>query len=149
MVDYFQGDAAALGLVEGARGVAVEGGPGVGVDLCFQRGLQGAVGVVGAQEIGVANKEALFVVVGVDEPAVDAVGIALATSPVCGLKTSTPFTFTCSLPSFSGIRVMSGSPKTTNRLPLPVFFNSPTMCRSAFMRALSTGMQPSLVNSAE
>jgi hypothetical protein len=34
---------------------------------------------------------------------------------------------------------MSGSPKMTNRLPLPVFFRSSAMCRSAFMRALSTG----------
>jgi hypothetical protein len=34
---------------------------------------------------------------------------------------------------------MSGSPKITNRLPLPVFFKSSAMCRSAFMRALSTG----------
>src|SRR5437773_4230201 len=28
----------------------------------------------------------------------------------------------------------------TNRLPLPVFLRSSAMCRSAFMRALSTGM---------
>ena len=42
---------------------------------------------------------------------------------------------------------MSGSPKMTNRLPLPVFFRSSAMCRSAFMRALSTGMRPSLSNS--
>ena len=44
---------------------------------------------------------------------------------------------------------MSGSPKMTNRLPLPVFFRSSAMCRSAFMRAFSTGMRPSLLNSAE
>ena len=43
---------------------------------------------------------------------------------------------------------MSGSPKITNRLPLPVFFRSPAMCRSAFMRAFSTGTRPSLSNSA-
>ena len=29
-------------------------------------------------------------------------------------------------------------------IPLPVFFRSSAMCRSAFMRALSTGMRPSL-----
>ena len=44
---------------------------------------------------------------------------------------------------------MSGSPKMTKRLPLPVFFKSSAMCRSAFMRALSTGMRPSLLNSDE
>ena len=31
---------------------------------------------------------------------------------------------------------MSGSPKMTKRLPLPVFFSSPAIWRSAFMRAL-------------
>jgi len=44
---------------------------------------------------------------------------------------------------------MSGSPKMTNRLPLPVFFRSAAMCRSAFIRALSTGTAPSLLNSVE
>src|SRR5262249_15527343 len=45
------------------------------------------------------------------------------------------------------MRSMSGSPKMTKRLPLPVALRSSAMCRSAFMRALSTGMRPSLVNS--
>ena len=36
--------------------------------------LQRAVRVVGAEEVGVADEEALFVVVGIDEPAGDAVG---------------------------------------------------------------------------
>ncbi len=44
----FYGDAAGLGFVEGARGVAVQGGPGFFVDLGFEGGFQGAVGVVGA-----------------------------------------------------------------------------------------------------
>ena len=42
---------------------------------------------------------------------------------------------------------MSGSPKMTNRFPLPVFFRSPAMWRSAFMRALRMGMRPSFLNS--
>ena len=71
----------------------------------------------------------------------------LARIPVWGLKTSTPFTFTRSLPSFSLIRSMSGSPKMTKRLPLPVFLRSSAMCKSAFIRALSTGMRPNLLNS--
>lgn len=44
------------------------------VDFRFQRGLESAVGVVGTEEVGVADEEAFFVVVGVDEPAGDAVG---------------------------------------------------------------------------
>ncbi len=70
----FYGDAAGLGFVEGAGGVAVQGGPGFFVDLGFQRCFQGAVGVVLAEEVGVADEEAFFVVVGVDEPAGDAFG---------------------------------------------------------------------------
>ena len=42
---------------------------------------------------------------------------------------------------------MSGSPKMTKRLPLPVFLRSSAMWRSAFMRALRTGTRPSLLNS--
>ena len=48
--------------------------PGFCVDLGFERGLQRAVGIVRAEEVGVADEEAFFVVVGVDEPAGDAVG---------------------------------------------------------------------------
>ena len=124
-----------------------EGSPMLRVDLGLQRGLQRAVGVVRAEEVGVADEEALLVVVGVDEPAGDAVGAVADDLAGLGLNTSTPLTFTRSLPSFSSSSVMSGSPKMTKRLPLPVFFRSSAMCRSAFMRALSTGMRPSLVNS--
>ena len=46
--------------------------PGVLVDLGAEGGLQGLVGVASAQEVGVADEEALLVVVGVDEPAGDA-----------------------------------------------------------------------------
>ena len=63
-----------LRLVERSRRVAVQRRPGFFVDLRFQRGLQRAVGIVGAEEVGVADEEAFFVVVGVDEPAGDAVG---------------------------------------------------------------------------
>jgi hypothetical protein len=47
---------------------------------------------------------------------------SLRTAPVLGWKKSTPFTFKRNLQSFSLAMVMSGSPKMTNRLPLPVFF---------------------------
>ena len=40
MVDDFNCDAAGVGFLEGAGGVAVEGGPGVGVDLGFESGLK-------------------------------------------------------------------------------------------------------------
>ena len=43
-VDCLHGDAPAPRLLEGPRRVAVEGGPGVGVDLCLQRRLQSTIG---------------------------------------------------------------------------------------------------------
>ena len=65
---------------------------------------------------------------------------SLRTSPVVGWKTSTPLirTWIRVPPAASppaGRMSMSGSPKMTNRLPLPVFFSSSAMWRSAFMRA--------------
>jgi hypothetical protein len=45
------------------------------VDFGLQRRFQRTVWVVGAKKIGVANEEALFVVVSVDEPAGDAISI--------------------------------------------------------------------------
>jgi hypothetical protein len=71
VVDDFYCDPALLRLIEGAGGVAVQRGPGFLVDLGFEGGFQGAVGVVGSEEVGVADEEAFLVVVGVDEPAGD------------------------------------------------------------------------------
>ena len=74
VVDDLHGDAAGFGFVQRAGYVAAEGGPGFFVDLGFERRLERLVGIIRAQEVGVADEEALFVVVGVDEPAGDAIG---------------------------------------------------------------------------
>lgn len=74
MVDHLHRDAAGSGFGEGAGGVAAQGGPGVFVDFGAEAGFEGGVGVVGAEEVGLADEEALFVIVGVDEPAGDAFG---------------------------------------------------------------------------
>ena len=71
VVDDFDGDAAGGGFFEWARGVAVQRCPGVGVDLGFERGLERLVGIVGAEEVGVAHEKVFLVVVGVDEPTGD------------------------------------------------------------------------------
>lgn len=52
----------------------MQAGPGFCVDLGLEGGFQGFVGIVGAEEVGVAHEEALFVVVRVDKPAGDALG---------------------------------------------------------------------------
>jgi len=69
-------DPAGFGAVERAGDVAVERGPGFLVDLGAQRGCQRFVRVLGAEEVGVADEETLLVVVGVDEPGGDALGVA-------------------------------------------------------------------------
>ena len=69
VVDDFDGDAAGFRFGEGSGGVAVEARPGFLVDFGPERRLQRLVGVGrGAEEIGVADKEALLVVIGVDGP---------------------------------------------------------------------------------
>ena len=56
----------------------MEGFPGFLVDLGFERRAQGFVRVASAEEVGVADEEAFLVVVGIDEPAGDAVGAVAA-----------------------------------------------------------------------
>jgi len=55
MIDHFHGDAAGLRFVEGARGVTVESGPGLFIDFGFESGLERFVGIIGAEEVGVAD----------------------------------------------------------------------------------------------
>ena len=78
MVDDLDRNTTGRGFVERAGGVAVERRPGVCVDLGLEGGLEGFVGIVGPEEIGVADEETLLVVVGVDKPAGDAVGVVAA-----------------------------------------------------------------------
>ena len=79
MINDFHRDSTRLGLVERARDVAMERGPGFFVDLGLQRCLERLVGIIRAEEIRVADEEAFFVVVRVDEPARDPIG-AVATN---------------------------------------------------------------------
>src|SRR5262245_60110802 len=78
MVDHLDGDPSRARLRERARGVAVERLPGSLVDLGLERRLQRLVRVAGAEEVGLPDEEALLVVVGVDEPAGDALGAVAA-----------------------------------------------------------------------
>ncbi len=58
-----------------------KGREGFFVDLGFESGLESLVGIVRTQEGGVADEEALFVVVGVNEPTGDALGAVAADFP--------------------------------------------------------------------
>src|SRR3972149_8513246 len=74
MVDDLDGDAAGWRAREGPRDGRVQGSPGGLVDVGAEGALELVVGVVAAEEVGVAHEEVLGVVVGVDEPAGDVVG---------------------------------------------------------------------------
>ena len=75
MVDHLHRDPPVLRPIERPRHLAIQRLPRRLVDLCAQGGFQAFVGVVGAEEIGVADEEAFFVVVGVEHPERDAVGV--------------------------------------------------------------------------
>lgn len=74
MVDDFDGDSAGLGFGEWATLCAVNARPGRFVELGTQRALEFFVGFVRTNKVGVTDKEALAIVVGVDGPAGDIVG---------------------------------------------------------------------------
>ena len=60
--------------------------PGVRVDFGFERCLQCLVGIIGAQEVGLAYEERLHVVVRVDEPAGNALRAVTAHLAGGGMK---------------------------------------------------------------
>ena len=60
--------------------------PGFPVNLRFQRRLERFVRVVCAEEIGVAHEKTLRVVIGINEPAGDAVGAVAANLARVGMK---------------------------------------------------------------
>jgi len=150
MVDYLHRNTPCFRLVKWARCVAVECGPCVFVNLCLESSLERFIWIIGPEEVGVANEETLLVVVGVDEPAGDAVWAVTADFASIGMKDI--YTVDLDLdfdPSAALIMSISGSPKMTKRLPLPVFLRSSAICKSAFILALSIGMWPRWSNSEE
>ena len=76
MVDDLHGDASRFWLIKGSGGIAVKAFPSFLVDLCFESCFERFVRVAGSQEVGMTDKEAFFVVVGVDEPASNLIGVA-------------------------------------------------------------------------
>ena len=144
VVDDLDRDLAGLGLRERARDGLVERLPGVLVDVCLERSLEPLVRVVAAREVAVPDEERLLVVVGVDHPQRDLVGVVAA--HLAGRRVVDVDALEVDDDSRPRSRPMSmsGSPKTVKRLPAPVFFSSSPMSRSAFIRTISTGMRPSL-----
>lgn len=87
MVDDLDCDFTGGGFWEGAGGIASEGVPGGFIYFGSEGGFEGFVGVVGGTEkVGMADKEALIVVVGVYEPTGDFIWVAGAHFAGLGVK---------------------------------------------------------------
>ena len=78
MVNDLDCNAPGLWLVEGARSIAVKRSPRILVDLCLQARLQRFVRIIRAEEVSVADEEALLVVVRINKPARNFVGAVAA-----------------------------------------------------------------------
>ena len=94
------------------------------------------------------GEEAFFVVVGVDEPAGDPIYTVAADFAGIGVE----HIHAVDLDSQAAFGFENNDARLAEDdegLPLPVFLRSSALCRLAFMRALSTGIQPSLSNSKE
>lgn len=74
MVDYLDCNLARFGLIKRPTGSAIKAAPCGLVDFGSHGSLQLLIRLVGPGEVGVPDKEAFAVVVGVDEPARDVVG---------------------------------------------------------------------------
>ena len=134
-----------VGSREGARDGRVERRPGGLVDVGAEGALELVVGVVGAEEVGVADEELLVVVGGVDEPAGDVVGRVAADDAGRRVVDVEAVDLDLELPRppAAGRMSMSGLPKTVNRLPLRVFLSSSSaIARSGFIRAVRTVSLP-------
>lgn len=81
MIDHFHRDPPAVRAFKGTRRIGVECAPRLLVDLRLQCGFERGIGIIRAQEIGVADEEAFFVVIGVDELGGDAFGVIAANVP--------------------------------------------------------------------
>ena len=60
--------------------------PRLDVNLGFERRLEGFVRIVCAEEIGVAHEKTLRIIIGIDEPAGDAVCAVAPNLPRVGMK---------------------------------------------------------------
>ena len=97
MIDHLNGDPSRGRFGEGPGGVATEGFPGFRVDFGFKCGLKGFVRIIGAEEVGVADEEALLVVIAIDEPAGDAVGVVATDFAGVGMEHVDAFYFNLDL----------------------------------------------------
>lgn len=100
-----------------------------------------------------ADEETLLIVVGVNEPAGDAVGAMAADLAGVGVEHVHAIDLDlellgCTVGHGHGQDVDIRLAEDDEEIALAGVFRLPAMCRSAFMRALRMGMRPSLLKSA-
>jgi hypothetical protein len=86
VVDHLHSDAARSGLCKRNERVPVERFPVFKVYLSLERCLEALVGIVLAKEVGLAHEEAIAVVIAIDEPAGNVVGLVTADFAGGGIK---------------------------------------------------------------
>ena len=68
MIDDFYSNASCLWLREWAGDITIQTFPCFFINLCFQRTFQVFIWIIRPKKIGMTDKEALFVIVGINEP---------------------------------------------------------------------------------
>jgi hypothetical protein len=117
------------------------------VYLSLECSFECAVRIIGSQKIRLPDEEAFFVVVGIHKPAGNAVSTVTADFSGIRVKYIHAVYLYADLARLTLLACIKDG--DVRFAEMPVFLSSSDMCRSAFMRALSTGMRPSLLNSVE
>src|SRR5262249_26238658 len=98
VIDHLDRNPAGLRDAERSRGIAVKRRPSPLIDLGFKGGLERLVGVASSEKVSLPDKKALFVVVGIDKPASDALGAVAASFPCLRMEYVDAFDFDLNLP---------------------------------------------------
>src|SRR6266481_4395633 len=86
MINYLHGDTPSIRPRKWTRRIGIQRGPGVLIDFGLQCRLERLIGIVGTEEISLSNKEALLIVVGIDEPACNTLGVIRSNFAGCWIK---------------------------------------------------------------
>src|SRR5690606_5995743 len=86
MIYHLHCNSPRLRLRKGPGCIAVKRFPGFLVDLGFERSTQGIIAIIGSQEVRVTDKETFLVIVGVNEPARDALRTVTSNFPCTGAE---------------------------------------------------------------
>lgn len=134
VIDHLDGDLSTRWPRKGAADRAVEGCPGGFINLGAEGAFELLIGFIGAGEVGVADKEAFAVILGVNEPTGDLVGGTAADLVGGGVIDIDALVSTVTWPALSRRMFTSGSPKTMK--PQTISMSKPTPCIASLAASL-------------